>query len=257
VTAPTPLAPYDALSAVYDRWTAHNDYPRWAARIDELFCAHGDVRRVLDLCCGTGSITALLQKQGREVAGVDGSPGMLEQARARTAPGTELLHVQLPAPLPLPAASFDAAVCSFDSVNYFRPDQLTPLFACVAQVLRPGGLFVFDVNTRHKLENVLGDSHYGDDLDDFAYVWRNRYHGGARRCDFAISLFTRGPEGFVKQTEQHAQWWFEPADIRCAAQAAGFAEATVTEDYRGHSPGPRAMRETWTLVLAADPARPD
>lgn len=243
-----PLAPYDALAAVYDRWTAQNEYARWADHLAGRFHAHGGVRRVLDVCCGTGTITSLLQHQGLEVVGVDGSAGMLEQARMRTAANTELLQARLPAPLPVAEASFDAAVCSFDSVNYFRPEQLAELFACVARALRPGGLFVFDVNTRHKLQNLLGDSHYGDDLDSFAYIWRNRYHPEEHRCDFFISLFTRRVDGFDKQVEQHSQWWFEPSEIRSAALAAGFGQVTVTEDYQDHAPGPEALRETWTLV---------
>ena len=244
----TPLAPYDALSAVYDRWTEQNDYARWAAHLADRFRSHGRVNRVLDVCCGTGSITALLQQRGLEVVGVDGSPGMLERARARTAAGTELLQVRLPEPVPALAASFDAAVCCFDSVNYFPPDQLPDLFAGVARLLRPGGLFVFDVNTRHKLEHVFGDSHYGDDLDDFAYVWRNRYHPRERRCDFSISLFTQTPAGFTRQTERHSQWWFPADEIRSAARAAGFEQATVTDDYQDRAPGPDTLRETWALV---------
>ncbi|MFJ4990225.1 class I SAM-dependent DNA methyltransferase [Streptomyces sp. NPDC088732] len=251
MTAVAPLAPYDALAAVYDRWTAHNDYSRWADHLAGLFRAHGEIRRVLDVCCGTGSITALLQHQGLEVVGVDGAAGMLERARTRTAPGTELHQARLPAPLPVTDASFDAAVCSFDSVNYFRPAQLAELFACVARTLRPGGLFVFDVNTRHKLENLLGNSHYGDDLDSFAYVWRNRYHPEEHRCDFSISLFTQSVDGFDKQVEQHSQWWFDPSEIRSAALAAGFGLAGVTEDYHDHAPGPETMRETWVLVREA------
>ncbi|MET9532192.1 MULTISPECIES: class I SAM-dependent methyltransferase [unclassified Streptomyces] len=254
MSATASTVPYDALSAVYDRWTAQNDYSRWAAYLADRFSAHGDVRRVLDVCCGTGSLIALLQMQGLEVSGADGSEGMLMRARTRTAPGTELFHVRLPAPLPVADASYDAAVCSFDSVNYFRPDQLPELFTCVAKALRPGGLFVFDVNTRYKLENLHGNSHYGDDLDSFAYVWRNRYHPEEHRCDFTISLFTRGTEGFAKQVEQHSQWWFDPEEIRSAGRMAGFEAATVTEDYEDHHPGPKTMRETWTFVRGPAPA---
>lgn len=249
------LAPYDALSAVYDRWTAQNDYARWAAHLADRFRSHGRVHRVLDVCCGTGTITSLLQRQGLEVVGVDGSAGMLERARARAAAGTELFQVRLPASIPAPEASFDAAVCCFDSVNYFPPDRLPELFASVARLLRPEGLFVFDVNTRHKLEHVFGDSHYGDDLGDFAYVWRNRYHPRERRCDFAISLFTQAaPAGFTRQTERHSQWWFEPDEIRSAARAAGFEQATVTDDYQERATGPDTLRETWALVRG--PVRP-
>ncbi|PBC66221.1 methyltransferase family protein [Streptomyces sp. TLI_235] len=252
-TAAEALAPYDALAAVYDRWTSDNDYPGWADRLALLFTADRPVATVLDLCCGTGTITRLLQDRGFEVTGVDGSSAMLDRARERVVAGTALHEVRLPAPLPLPAASFDAAVCCFDSVNYLAPDQLAALLREVATVLRPGGRFVFDLNTRHKLEHVFGNSHYGDDLDDFAYVWRNRYDPERHRCDFAISLFTADGAGFRRQTERHGQWWFGHDEIRAAARAAGFAVVSVTEDYSDRPVTPESLRETWLLVRSDAP----
>ncbi|MFJ1708964.1 class I SAM-dependent DNA methyltransferase [Kitasatospora sp. NPDC088346] len=253
-TAPTGgLAPYDALAAVYDRWTTDNDYPGWADRLGRLLTADGPVRTVLDVCCGTGTITRLLQDRGFEVTGVDGSSAMLDRARERVTAGTALHEVRLPAPLPVPEASFDAAVCCFDSVNYFAPEQLADLFREVAAVLRPAGRFVFDLNTRHKLEHVFGDSHYGDDLDDFAYVWRNRYDPQRRCCEFAISLFTAAGTEFRRQTERHRQWWFDHDEIRAAARAAGFTVVAVTEDYGDRPVTPQSLRETWLLVRSGAP----
>ncbi|MEW2514687.1 class I SAM-dependent methyltransferase [Streptomyces sp. NPDC046870] len=243
---------YDALAAVYDRWTAQNDYAAWADHLAaRLRGTELPVRTVLDVCCGTGTVTRLLQERGFEVSGVDGSPAMLSRARGRVAPGTPLHEVRLPAPLPVPAGSLDAAVCCFDSVNYFAPAELPALLRTVAAALRPEGVFVFDLNTRHKLESVFGDSHYGDDLDDFAYVWRNRYHPGEHRCDYAISLFTASGDGFRRQTEHHSQWWFGHDEVRAAARAAGFTVAGVSEDYSDRPVRPDTLRETWTLVRSA------
>jgi SAM-dependent methyltransferase len=250
MSAPTQtLAPYAALAAVYDRWTADNDYQRWVDFVTErLRVAGTPVSSVLDLCCGTGTVTSLLQGHGFTVSGVDGSADMLARAAPRVAAGTPLHQVLLPGPLPFPRDTFDAAVCCFDSVNYFAPEQLPALFEVVAAVLRSGGLFVFDVNTRHKLEHLFGNSHYGNDLGDYAYVWRNRYQVDEHRCDYAITLFTESGTGFTRHVENHRQWWFEPDQIRAAAQAAGFTVRPATDDYTDRPTGPDTLRETWILV---------
>ncbi|MDG4765250.1 methyltransferase domain-containing protein [Solwaraspora sp. WMMD406] len=244
--------PYDALAAVYDRWTVANDYPGWAAFVDARIPA---ASRVLDVCCGTGTMAELLLAAGHRVSGIDRSAAMLRQARRRLPVGTPLRQADLAGPVRVDGAGFadagfDAAVCCFDSVNYFRTDEaIGNLFAFVSASLRPGGWFVFDVNTRRKLEDVFGSSHYGDDAGDFAYVWRNRYSAQRRSCEFAISLFVadRPDGGFTRHTESHEQRWFDQSELRGFAAAAGFTVDAVTDDYGEGLPTEQTLRESWVL----------
>lgn len=245
-----PHQPYDALAAVYDRWTVANDYPGWAAFVDARIPA---ASRVLDVCCGTGTMAALLLAAGHRVSGVDRSAAMLRQARRRLPAGTPLRRVDLAGPPDVDETGFDAAVCCFDSVNYFRTDPaIGNLFAYVSASLRPGGLFVFDVNTRHKLEDVFGSSHYGDDAGDFAYVWRNRYSAQRRSCEFAISLFVADQPGggFTRYTESHEQRWFSRSELSGYAADAGFTVEAVTDDYGDDPPTEQTLRESWVLRRA-------
>lgn len=242
------LLPYEALAAVYDRWTTENDYQRWVDFIVRQFAlVPYPVENVLELCCGTGSVMRLLQGRGYQVTGVDRSAAMLARARERTASGTNLYELDLPAALPRSATAFDATVCCFDSLNYFAPgNRLKQLFAVVRDAVRPGGLFIYDVNTRHKLETVFGSSHYGDDCDDFAYVWRNRYHASEHRCDFLISLFLRSGDRYQRYQERHSQYWFTGDEL--AAAGTGFTVLGVTDDYRDdRKPTEATMREAWVL----------
>ncbi|MDT0266576.1 class I SAM-dependent methyltransferase [Streptomyces sp. DSM 44915] len=273
------MRPYEALSRVYDRWVAENDYPRWADFVHRRLSAQAEpARSVLDVCCGTGRMTALLQKAGYRVTGVDGSAPMLRRATGNVAPGTRLVHAELPADPAALGGPYDAAVCCFDSVNYFTgPEEPRGLLGTVAAAVRPGGLFVFDVNTRHKLETVHGDSNYGDRHEDFAYVWRNRYDPATRRVRFLITLFVRepgepgGPDGpgaagaagaaepdgplFRRAEETHEQRWWEPAELRAAAEATGWSVESVGDDYSDTPPGPGTLRESW--VLRRRPAQDD
>lgn len=243
----TITSPYSALAQVYDRWTAERPHLRWADFLDAQLRIER-ARRVLDLCCGTGTILAALQDKGYEVTGLDGSAEMLSRAREVAAPGTELLLQRLPAAAPPSPGTFDAVVCCFDSVNYFVEESgLTGLFGYAAAALREGGLFIFDVNTRKKLEEVFGSSHYGDDLDDFAYVWRNRYRPEQRTVDFLITLFVRAGDAFQRAEEHHVQRWFASHELVATADAVGLLTEAVTDDYTATPTGPGTLRETWVL----------
>lgn len=244
------MRPYDALARVYDDWTAGNDYGRWARYIvDVASLTVGS--SVLDLCCGTGRLTRQLHDAGMVVTGVDVSRPMLDRA-ARTLPEeTVLLERDLARAdldLGVENGAFDACVCSFDSLNYFTDERaLRAVFDHAAAALRPGGVLVFDVNTRHKLADVFGDSHYGDDLDDFAYVWRNRYDPESRSCRFLISLYIRDGDVFVRAEETHVQRWFERSELVGAAERAGLAVLAVTDDYTDRPAGSQSLRETWVV----------
>ncbi|WP_329172847.1 class I SAM-dependent DNA methyltransferase [Streptomyces sp. NBC_01477] len=246
-----PLKPYEALSAVYDAWTANNDYDAWADFIDARLRRHAPgAADLLDVCCGTGLLTARLQKRGYRVAGVDSSEGMLDKARGNVADGTRLVRADLPAAA-LPGG-FDAAVCTFDSVNYMAgEDGLVQLLESVAAALSPTGVFLFDVNTRGKLENIFGDSHYGDDCGDFAYVWRNRHHPEQQSVDFLITLFLREGGAFTRYEEHHRQRWFSHEEIRAAADRAGFRVLEVLDDYTPAPATQDSFRETWVLAKPA------
>ena len=239
---------YEALAPVYDRWIAGGHYQEWAEFIAARLPASDTApRRVLDLCCGTGTLAELLAERGFAVTGVDRSPAMLREARQRLPEDTSLVCAEL---LEFrPDSVFDGVVCTFDSINYLVEDgELTIAFSTAHRALRSGGVFVFDVNTGHKLEHVFGDSHYGDDLDDFAYVWRNTYTPSTRRITFDITVFRQRSDGaYDRKTEHHDQRWFTHAEIEAAASAVGLEVAEVVDDYGTKPPGSTTLRESWVL----------
>ncbi|OXM74498.1 MULTISPECIES: class I SAM-dependent methyltransferase [Amycolatopsis] len=128
----------------YDLWTATYDAPNPAFDFDEPFVRAVAGRMppgvALDAACGTGRVAAVLAGCGHRVIGVDGSAGMLEQARKRV-PEAEFHLGTLTA---LPVAQVDLVTCSLALTHV--PD-LGPVFAEFARVLRPGGrLVIADVH---------------------------------------------------------------------------------------------------------------
>ena len=156
---------YDALAACYDDMTADVDYPAWADFIEALFAGsprpvHGEpFHTVLDLACGTGTMSFLLAERGYEVIGVDFSPEMLAVAAEKSLEGdgeAPIFLCQSMEELDL-YGTVDACVCLLDSVNHVtEPDRLQQALRRVWLFLEAGGLFVFDVHTPEHLQSLDG-----------------------------------------------------------------------------------------------------
>ena len=123
---------------MYDEIVIDPCHDRWASFLDELWSADPvGVRSVLDLCCGTGLLAGELVARGYQVVGVDASESMLALARERLGPEVALSRTTLP-DLAVEGV-FDAAVCTFDGLNYLTPEELRLTMAAVALRLRPPG----------------------------------------------------------------------------------------------------------------------
>ena len=122
---------YSRLAGVYDEIVIDPCHDRWASFLHELWSADPEgVRSVLDLCCGTGLLAGELIARGYRVVGVDASEAMLALARERLGPEVALSRMTLP-DLTVEGV-FDAAVCTFDGLNYLTPDELRLTMAAVA-----------------------------------------------------------------------------------------------------------------------------
>ena len=168
------MSAYDALAASYDGLMADGAYRRRAAFLERrLKKTPFPVETVLDLACGTGTVSCLLAKRGYSVIAADGSEEMLTQAAAKAA-GLErpplFLHQAMPR-LRL-AQPVDGAVSTLDSLNYLTAERdLRETFRRVRRWLRPGGRFLFDVNTPRKLRRMDGQL-YMDETEETCCVWR-------------------------------------------------------------------------------------
>ena len=133
---------YESLAAFYDRLTEDVDYRRFADRYEQAFSADGgEFRLLLDLCCGTGSLSLEMSKRGYEMIAADGSESMLMQAREKCAdlPVPPLFLLQDAAALDL-YGTVDAAFCSLEGINYLSPATLDRLLGRLFLFIRPAGL---------------------------------------------------------------------------------------------------------------------
>ena len=218
---------YENLAGCYDQFTRDVDYVRWADYLERHFARSAlPIHTVLDLACGTGSLTLELARRGYEMIGVDQSEEMLAQAAEKCRQASEIpplfLHQSMDK-LDL-YGTIDACVCCLDSVNYVTsPQKLERAFQRVHTFLMPGGLFMFDVNTPDKLRALDGQVFLDESADAYC-VWRADYSARRRVCTYGMDLFTLEPDGRWSRAEElHEEYAYEPDELETLLVRAGFS----------------------------------
>lgn len=238
----SPADPYARLAGVYDEIVVDPGYGGMAAFAHEAWGEDGaGVRTVLDVCCGTGLMAAELIALGYRVTGVDASAAMLARARGLLGPDVVLVQETLP-DLTVDGV-FDAAVSTFDGLNYLTLPALRATLAALAGRLRPGGWFVFDAHTDALMDFTVANPVVEGAADGWRFAIANTVDVGARTCDSRIEV-TRESDGdtFV---ERHRQHFFSDAQTREALAAAGFDVVAVTDDYTWEPAGAASLRASW------------
>ena len=220
------MASYEFLAGSYDALTADVGYSRWADYIEGHFARlKKPVRTVLDLCCGTGSLTYELSCRGYEMTGADLSADMLSIAeeKCRDLPVRPRFFCEPMESLRLPGR-VDACVCFLDSVNYvLQPAKLRRAFRRVWEHLEPGGLFLFDADTPEKLESMDGQVFLDETEKEFC-VWRGEYSQKRRICTFWMDIFRREGDLWARGEELHREYAYTMEELESFLKEAGFAK---------------------------------
>lgn len=243
------MSGYGAFARYYDLLTRNVDYPARAAqysRLLELYSRCRPLSTVLDLACGTGSLTVELAALGYDMIGVDASLDMLsvasgKAADTRCAPPLFLCQEMTQIDL---YGTVDACVCALDSVNHL-PDRhaLRRAFARVALFLNPGAVFAFDANTAYKHREVLGGNCFVYDLDELCCVWQNEYSPGDGSVRMTLDFFVPDKRSglYARSTERIREQVFSPEEIARALDSAGL-ELLEQLDEGGGKPHERSER---------------
>ena len=222
---------YGPLAGFYDRLTEDVDYRAFADRYEAAFQTEGGAfHMLLDLCCGTGSMSLELSRRGYEVIAVDASEDMLMQAREKCArlPLPPLFLHQNAAELDL-YGTVDAAVCTLEGVNYLSPEELRRLAARLRFFIRPGGLFLFDVRSPDFLRGLDGETFVDEDEDVFC-LWRADFDEGLGALVYGMDLFSRQKGGLWRRSrEAHIEYAHPVAFLQEAFSACGFADVQAEE----------------------------
>ncbi len=238
------MAAYEALAFSYDRLTNDVDYEATVAFYYEILKLEGlQPRTAVDLACGTGSVAAILARDGLQVTGVDMSEEMLTVAQQKTA---EQKHpprfiCQPLQELYLPRG-VDLAVCALDSLDYITdPRDCAEAIRRVYKALNPGGIFIFDVNTPEKLRAMDGQVFL--DEDEAVYcVWRGEFDEETNICSYGMDLFQRAGKVWHRSFEEHREYAYSEAQLVGYLKAAGFSHIGVYADRKLEAPGEGEQR---------------
>ncbi|MFH9734759.1 class I SAM-dependent DNA methyltransferase [Streptomyces sp. NPDC017260] len=278
--------PYANLAESYDRlaeWAITEQQESARGHMADFLQEFWDtgnhsVRRVLEICCGTGLMLSELTRRGYTVTGLDRSPAMLEQARRRLGADTTLIRSELPG-IPAEAGEFDAVISAAGGFNYLSESRIDATLAAVARLLPPGGTFVFDVYGPGFFAKIFDPSAprvMALEMEDTSYIWTFTTAADGAHFDMAYSQFQRAGKGGGDGAEHRAgnsaedgagngagngagESWVRTRDlhrfyrlphdtVRRLAAAHGFTEAEVHDNYTSAPSGPHTLYDTWTLT---------
>ena len=231
---------YESLAKKYDCLTEDVAYPKRADFVEKLFStAQIPVHTVLDLACGTGTMTALLTERGYEMIGVDASAEMLQCAQEKSAglSGIPPLYLQQPMQKLDLYGTVDAVICCLDSINYLlRSEDVRRTFERVHLFLAPGGAFVFDVHAPAYLKKLDGQT-FVDEKEDCYCVWTTLKRKRNDCIDYMLDLFLQERDGrWRRTTELHTQRPYTREELTGWLRDTGFADIRVYGDCRLRRP---------------------
>lgn len=239
---------YTSFAYVYDTFMDNVPYGEWARHIREKLCEHGVTDGiVLDLGCGTGTMTERLAGYGYDMIGIDNSEEMLELAmEKKTESGYDILYLLQDMRGFELYGTVRAVVSVCDSVNYItEPDELEEVFRLVNNYLDPKGIFLFDFNTVHKYRDVIGDSTIAEDRGVCSFIWDNRYYEKEQINEYDLTLFIA--EDFNPMENAYvSERTADSEDALLSEEGAGDLEDTMFSEEEGGENGSLYRRYTET-----------
>lgn len=234
------------FASVYDRFTDNVEYRKRADYMLDLLKTGGVTEGILlDVACGTGKLTQYLCKKGYDIVAADRSPDMLQIARERLrkADSDALVLCQDMRALDL-YGTVDAAVCTLDSVNHLtETEDVRQAFGSIGLFLRPGGLFVFDVNTPYKHEMVLSGNTFVYEDDEAYLVWQNSECEENGTVEIMLDIFfTENGETYTRAYEDFAERAYTIDTLEALLFDAGFAVEHVYGDMSRKAPAAEEER---------------
>ncbi len=233
------MSRYGSFAEYYDSLTSNVDYRKTAEYVSDILNENRINKGILlDLACGTGTMSLILAQKGYDVIGVDNSPEMLGEAREKALEAGEdiLFLCQDMCSIDL-YGTVDCTVCLLDSLNHLESkEELLEAFKRVSLFTVPGGLFVFDVNTEYKHKYVLGDNTFVYDNDDVYCVWQNEYDDESKTVEIFLDFFQEENGLYRRSSEYFAERAFSDSDIKNLLSEAGFTDIKAYGELRKTAP---------------------
>lgn len=231
------MGAYQIFAKVYDELMDEIPYEKWFLflqnKLKEYEITSG---LVLDLGCGTGTMTELFAEEGFDMIGVDNSMDMLNEAMGKKADHEyDILYLCQDMREFELFGTVRAIYSVCDSLNYIlEDDELIKTFRLVNNYLDPEGIFIFDFNTEYKYQEIIGDQVIAENREDCSFIWENTYDLDTKINSYELSLFIKEGELYQKHVEEHFQKGYTLSHMKDLLVKGGmeFIEAIDAETLR-------------------------
>lgn len=237
---------YEFLARYYDRLTVDVDYESFASFYEELFAEKRmHVSSIVDLACGTGTLTVLMAQRGYDMTGVDASAEMLMQADRKNG---AILYLNQPLEALDLYGTYDAAICSLDGINHISPVSIGEIFRRVNLFLNPGGLFIFDIIPQEHFKKLDGELFIDEDEDIYC-LWRVEFDSGENTCRYEFDIFIKKADGLYERTsEEFVEYAHGTEYLKNELSKAGFIQICEYGDRVISDPGKEEERIFFSCV---------
>ncbi|MBE1554643.1 class I SAM-dependent DNA methyltransferase [Sporosarcina limicola] len=235
---------YSEFAFVYDELMTDVPYDTYVELLD--MAASGiSGKRVLDIGCGTGLLSAKLAKQGADVTGIDLSTAMLEVAEQRVKALSLPVKFNQQAMQQLEGfKEFDVAVIAIDSLNYLSERQdVVATFHRIYSALAIGGVLVFDVHSTFKTDVIFQEGPFTFDNDRIAYIWETEEGEEQHSVYSELAFFVKNDSGTYRRFDEvHTQRTFPVSDYVDMLMEAGFSIERIFADWEDEAPHEESER---------------
>lgn len=223
-------------------------YEEWAEALRGILLKNGIKEGlVCELACGTGSITEKMRSFGYDMIGIDNSAEMLAVAERKRTDDGILYLLQDMRELEL-YGTVEAFLCVCDGLNYLLSEEdLIKVFRLVNNYLEKDGLFIFDLNTRYKYEEILGENTIAENRENMSFIWENFFHEEDLINEYDLTIFIKDEEAgkensFLRFEEVHYQKAYEAAEVIACIEKAGMEFVSVIDAETGAAPREESER---------------
>lgn len=223
---------YTSFARVYDLFMDNVPYEMWCEYLTTILAENGiESGLILDLGCGTGKLTRLMEKKGYDMIGVDNSFEMLDIARESEC--ENILYLMQDMREFELYGTVRAIYSACDSLNYIlEEEELLTVFQLVNNYLDPGGLFVFDINTPFKYQELLAENTFAETRAEGSFIWENYYDEEEKINEYDLTLYIEEEDGrFARYQEVHYQKCYELSVIKDLLQEAGLEFVAAYDAY--------------------------
>lgn len=240
---------YEEFAEVYDRlMTEDIDYKKWYKFIKDVYNKYDiNPQNLLEIACGTGNLTKYLADDNYNIICFDLSEEMLSIAykKLRKYKNVSIRHMDMRDFKY--NRTFDSIISICDSINYITDlEDLTKVFNNVYNHLQDGGVFIFDINSYHKLANIIGNNTFIYDEDDVFYIWDNIFEDNI--ANFYLTFFINRDGMYERFDEYHQERAYKKEEIIKLLEGAGFKEISIFDGLSFDLPTEKSSRLNFVAI---------